>query len=102
MSLNVLLDQIKDVVQRHGEQQNAQAGRCDTGALLAEIEALFAQHQQQFNPQYGDQPRGMDPYGGLPDEAGDFKQSGVRDQEETRYGKAHAIDNDPDAAGAGL
>jgi hypothetical protein len=102
MSLNMLLQQVRDAVREHTDQQNQQTGKCDSAGLLAQIETLFEQHQQQFAPQYRGQPEGMDPYGGLPDESGQFEQSGVGAREEASYGASHAAARYPNQTGAGL
>jgi hypothetical protein len=73
MNFNSLLEQVKDAVQTHFAE-NGQAGNCDPAALVQQIETLFQQHQQQHSLQNGDEPQGMDPYGGLPNEAGAFEQ----------------------------
>ena len=68
MALNMLLDQVKNAVMQHSDQHNQQGGGTfDPSNLMGTIEGLFGQHQQAQT-----QPQGMDPYGGLPNEAGGF------------------------------
>ncbi len=72
MALNTLLEQVKSAVIQHTEQQNAQPGPFDPTGLLTTLENLFTQHQTTQN-----EPQGMDPYGGLPDETGNLRHNDV-------------------------
>ena len=85
--LDGLLQQVKDAI--FADPNNPyQHGH--TGGLIGQIEGLFGQHQQQQGGQFGNvrpasedrygdpadqerNPRGMDPYGGVPNEAGRFR-----------------------------
>ncbi len=77
MSLNTLLEQVKDAVRNYAARQNGQPGNADPDALIRQIEDLFRHYQHQSRFPDGDEPQGMDPYGGLPDEAGRFEQGRV-------------------------
>lgn len=83
MALNMLLDQVKNAVMNHADQHNTQnapqGGAFDPSQLLGTIEGLFGQHQAAQT-----QPQGMDPYGGLPNEGGQFPN--VKSSNQDPYG----------------
>ena len=74
MGLDFLLQQVKNAV---FNDSNTSYKQGDTHGLIGQLEGLFSQHQQS-------QPQGMDPYGGVPNEAGRFPN--VRPASEDPYG----------------
>ncbi len=78
MGLDALLQQVKNAVFNDSQTQYQQG---DTHGLIGQLEGLFASHQQN---QAQSQPSGMDPYGGVPNEAGRFPN--VRPASEDQYG----------------
>ncbi len=62
----MLQQQVKETIRTYTDQPS---GSFDPNPLIATIEALFAQHNQQYHPRYDNEPQGMDPYGGVTDEA---------------------------------
>ena len=78
MALNMLLDQVKNAVFNDSQTQYQQG---DTHGLIGQLEGLFSQHQAA---QAQTQPQGMDPYGGVPNEAGQF--GNVKSSNQDPYG----------------
>lgn len=76
MGLDFLMQQVKNAV---FNDSNTSYQQGDTHGLIGQIESLFGQHQQAQAS-----PSGMDPYGGVPNEAGRFPN--VRPASEDPYG----------------
>ncbi len=74
--LNMLLDQVKNAVIN---DPNTSYKQGDTHGLIGQLESLFGQHQAAQT-----QPQGMDPYGGVPNEAGQF--GNVKSSNQDQYG----------------
>ncbi len=82
--LDTLLQQVKDAVLHHSNQQNQQPGPFDPSGLLGSIQGLFGQHAAN-NPQYGNVlSSSQDQYGDPADQSG--QMNNVRPASEDRYG----------------
>ena len=82
--LDSLLQQVKDAVTHHSDQQNQTSGPFDPSGLLSNIQGLFGQHTAN-NPQYGNvRPASQDQYGDPADQGG--QMNNVRPASEDRYG----------------
>ncbi len=77
MGLDFLMQQVKNAIFNDDKTQYQHG---DTGGLIGQIEGLFGQHAQNTQ----NQPSGMDPYGGVPSETGQF--GNVRPASQDPYG----------------
>ena len=75
--LQSLLEQVKQAIFNDNSNPYKQG---DSHGLIGQITDMFGQHQQQ----YGNQPQGMDPYGGVGTETGQFPN--VRSSNQDPYG----------------
>ncbi len=61
MALGFLLDQVRNAISNHSDQQQQGGGGFDANALIGQVEGLFGQHADATGQQI--LPASQDPYG---------------------------------------